>query len=66
MLSACCVKYEKWLFKNLLMRLARALKLEILHKLLCKVLETRKMVVQTSFDAFSQGLKARDIAQTAL
>ena len=48
------------------MHLARALKLEILFKLLCKVLETRKMVIQTSFDAFSQGLKARDIAQTAL
>ena len=48
------------------MRLARALKLEILLKLLCKVLETRKMVIQTSLDAFSQGLKAGDIAQTAL
>ena len=47
-------------------RLARALKLEILLKLLCKVLKTRKMVTQTSLDAFNQGLKARDTAQTAL
>ena len=48
------------------MRLARALKREMLLKLLCKVLETKKMLIQTSFHAFSQGLKARDIAQTAL
>ena len=48
------------------MRLARAFKLEILLKLLCKTLETRKMVIQTSFDAFGQGLEARAIAQTAL
>ena len=42
---------------------ARALKLEILLKLLCKV---RKMVIQKSLDAFGQRLKARDIAQAAL
>ena len=48
------------------MRLARALKLEILLKLLSKVLETRKMLIQTSLDAFNHGLKTRDIAQTAL
>ena len=48
------------------MHLTTALKLEILLKLLCKVFEMRKMVVETSLDAFSQGLKTRDIAQTAL
>ena len=48
------------------MRVAMALKLEILLKLLCKVLEMRKMLIQTSLDAFNQGLKTRDIAQTAL